>query len=72
MRNGGSGTVAAEVALRKEFDLFVVGVASDRAGRTYSTWGGTGQAEIDGLSDGAHAERAAGELVRQCERGLAK
>ena len=72
MGNGDGWTVAAEVAFWKEFDLFVVGVASDRAGGTYSTWCGTCQAEIDGLSDGSHIERAARELVRQGERCLAK
>ena len=72
MRNGRRRTVTAKVAFREEFDLFVVGVASDGAGGANSTRRGTGQAEIDGLPDGAHAERAAREFVRQSERGPAK
>jgi hypothetical protein len=72
MRNGSRRTVTAEVAFREELDLFVVGVASDRAGGTYSTRGGTGQAEVDSLFDWPHAKGTARELVRQGERGLAK
>ena len=51
MRNGRRRTVTAEVALQEEFDLFVVGVAGNRAGGTYSTRGGTGVAEVDSLFD---------------------
>lgn len=47
MRYGRGRTVAAEVAFREEFDLFVVGVASDGAGRAYSAWSGTCETEID-------------------------
>lgn len=72
MRDGSCRAVAAEVAFREEFDLFVVGVASDGTGGAYSARGGTRQTEVDRLSNGPHAECAARELVRQDKRGLAK
>lgn len=63
VRNGRRGTVAAEMAFREELNLFVVGVARDGAGGADSAWCGTGEAEVDCLSDVTHTEGAARELV---------
>ena len=65
-------TVAAKTAFGKELDLLVVGVAGDGAGGADAARGGTGEAEIDGLSDGPHGEGAAGELVGEGECCLAE
>lgn len=70
MGNRSSRAVAAEVALGKQFYLFVVCVACHRAGGAYPTRNRAGQAEVHSLSDWPHIISAFRELVWQHQRGL--
>lgn len=72
VRDSRGWAVTTKVAFGEEFDLFVVCVAGDRARGADSAGCGAGEAEIDCLSDVAHVEGAARELVGQSEGSLAK
>ena len=50
MRHGDCRAVAPEFALREELELFMVGVARDRAGRTYTSLLVASLAKVDCLT----------------------
>ena len=58
------------MTFRKQLNLFVVGMARDRARVTNPSGSGTSQAEVDGLSDVAFVVSALGESVREGKGSL--